>query len=142
MSYCTRTDVEDIFGVENIKVWADLDNDGDAEKILARITRAISWASERVDAAFRHGRYELPLVNDEGKTPLLIVDITSNLAGVWLYENRGVIDFDPNTGTVVHRLIHNKKRAEDMIRNIIVGRLDPGAAPAVTNVVPRVVTDG
>ena len=50
--------------------------------------------------------------------PATIVDMAANFAGVWLYENRGVQDFNAETGQALHRLQFNRKRAETALAEI------------------------
>ena len=123
MSYCARADIESVFGVENVKQWADLDNDEVSTKIAARITAAIAYAQAEVDDRLRGGPYTPPL--DE-PPPSVITDIAAKLAGVWMYENRGVRDYNPDTGEAEHRLTFQKDDAEKKLREIRVGlrRLD------------------
>ena len=120
--YCTEDDLYAIFGNHNITKWADLDNTGTAETIEARIERAIQHAGAEVDSRLRRSIYIIPLTNSSGTVPEDIIDVVATLAGVYLYENRGIDDYDPDTGRVIHRLIHSKKRAEGIIRAIQAGQ--------------------
>jgi len=120
--YCTEEDLYQIFGEHNITKWADLDNTGTAETIEARIERAIQHAGAEVDSRLRRSIYIIPLTNSSGTVPEDIIDVVATLAGVYLYENRGIDDYDPDTGRVIHRLIHSKKRAEGIIRAIQAGQ--------------------
>jgi hypothetical protein len=119
--YIEQSDIEDVFGASNVSKWADLDNDGDETAITARIDKAIAWAENEINSRLREGPYVLPLANDESDVPLEIVDVAANLAGVWLYENRGVQDFDPESGQSVHRLEWNRARAEKTLKEILAG---------------------
>ena len=116
--YIARTDIETVFGKGNIAKWADLDNEGNTTDISDRIDAAITWASNEVDSMLRNGPYDLPLACSDGAVPREVVDIVSNLAGVWLYENRGIQDFNAETGQAVHKLQWNRKRAYDTLREI------------------------
>ena len=135
--YCTVDDLYEIFGEHNITKWADLDNDdNDSGVITSRIDRAIRHASNEVDSRLRHGIYTLPIASSTGSIPEDIIDVVATLAGVYLYENKGIDDFDPDTGRVVHRLIHSKKRAEGIIRSIQAGQRHINAVQRVYQV-PR-----
>jgi hypothetical protein len=87
--YCSRSDVNDIFGATNVTTWGDLDNDADDDKITTRIARAISWATTEINDRLRGGPYEIPLPESTSST---IVDLCASLAGVWLYRSRGIDD--------------------------------------------------
>ena len=120
MAYCDRDNVEDRFGNSNVAAWADLDNDEDAAKILARITAAIVAADADIDDLLRGGMYTIPF--DE-PPPQAIIGISADLAGVWLYENRGIQDYNPETGAVVHRLKYADDRAWKKLRRIVAGQI-------------------
>ncbi len=137
MSYIARTDLEDKFGKKNVEVWADLDSAGVVADIAARIVTAIAFADETVDNALRHGRYTLPVTNTAGNTPLAIIDIAASIAGVWLYENRGVQDFDPDTGKPQHRLHWQRANAHKMLKELRMGQIELDAVSKVN--IPEVI---
>ena len=87
--YCTRSDINDIFGTNNVTTWADLDSDADADNISAHIARGIAWATTEINDRLRGGPYEIPLPATVAAT---ITDICATLAGVWLYRSRGTDD--------------------------------------------------
>ena len=87
--YCTRSDINDIFGTTNVTTWADLDNDSDGDVITARVARSIAWATTEINDRLRGGPYEIPLPSTVAAT---ITDLCATLAGVWLYRSRGVDD--------------------------------------------------
>lgn len=93
--YIADTNIFDEFGTQNCNAWADLDGDGDATKISNRIQRAINVAEDRFDSAFRTSVYLIPLqplgpIND-------VVSLIAQLAGIWLYECRGLRDKETTT---------------------------------------------
>jgi len=122
VSYCTRSDIEDLFGPLNVAKWADLDNDQDAAAIAARVARAIEVATAKIDDRLRGGPYSLPIVGD----PPTLVNLAASLAGLWLYESRGVQDFSPETGVPMHRLRWFSEQAEKTLKDLRAGvlRLD------------------
>ena len=134
-TYCERTDIENCYGATNVKTWSDLDNDGDATKIAARITAVIASVSSFVDGKMRRSKYSLPLL-ENGATPPVIVTIAAKLCGVELYEGRGIQDFNPDTGGVVHKLVWNKKEAERLLEQILDGSITLGALTTVTASMP------
>jgi phage gp36-like protein len=133
MAYSADTDLYDQFGLSNVTKWADLDNDGSAEKIAARIARAIAWADAEIDSRLRGGPYVLPLADEEEDVPLEIVDASACLAGVWLYESRGVTDYDETSGQPIHRLAYQRKRVDRVLREIIAGVRTLTAARTTTD---------
>jgi len=122
--YCTRSDIEDLFGSVNVVQWADMDNGQDADTITARIARAIAVCSARIDDRLRGGPYTLPILGD----PATLVNLCASLAGVWLYESRGVQDYSPEGGFPVHRLRWFSEQAEKTLRDLRSGVLRLDAA--------------
>jgi len=116
--YCSRDEMEAVFGPVNVAKWADLDDDEDPDKITARINWAISWAANEINDFMRGGFYVIPLMNVNKEVPLSIVNVAATLAGVWLYERRGVEDFDPESGNVSHRLAWHKNTAYQLLAEI------------------------
>jgi len=138
MDYCEQADIEDLFGAVNVAKWADLDNDIDATKIAARVARGIAVASAKVDDHLRGGPYALPITGDS----TTLVNLAAMLAGVWLYESRGVQDYSPDGGFPVHRLRWFSEQADTTIKMLRAGtlRLDVPLAVTGTNC-PFVVND-
>ncbi len=137
MSYIARTNIEDKFGKKNVEIWADLDNNQVQADITARITTAIAFADETVDNALRRGRYALPITDALSAVPKVIVDVTASIAGVWLYENRGVQDFDPDTGKAQHRLHWQKVDARRVLSWLRMGQIELNAVSTVST--PEVI---
>ena len=52
-TYCVRADVEAVYGTGNVAKWADLNNNGSAGEITARIAWAITAASNEIDDMLR-----------------------------------------------------------------------------------------
>lgn len=119
MSYCTRSDIEALFGKANVAKWADVDNDQDADAIGDRIDQAIAVATARIDDRLRNGPYTLPIAG----SPATLTNLAVQLAGVWLYESRGVQDFSPDTGFPVHRLRWHSEQAEKTLNDLLSGKL-------------------
>lgn len=120
MSYCAKSDIESVFGVSNVDNWADLDNDADASKIAARIARAIVVAESEVNDIFRRTGYLIPIVDADGNTPNTIENLTATMAGLWLYEARGISDQDRD-GRPVHRLRYMRLWVRNMLKEIANG---------------------
>lgn len=122
MSYCTAADILTFFGKTNVNRWADLENTKVQSEIDARIAVAITYAHNEVNDRLRGGPYTTPLVEPP---PNIITDIAARLAGVWLYESRGVEDIE-ESGKAVHKLTWHKDYARRVLREIRNGirRLD------------------
>lgn len=120
-TYCARADIEAVFGPSNVLIWADLDEDADASNITARITLAISVASEEIDDAVRLMHYTVPLADASQTTPVTITNLAATMAGIWLYEARGSQDFDEKTGAPYHRLAFRLEWAKRFIEQLRTG---------------------
>ena len=122
-AYCEKSNIVDCFGNTNVTQWADIDNDGSAVTIAARIARAIDVASDDIDDALRSGPYSIPITTPTGTTPTVIVDIAAKLAGVWLYQSRGAEDTTQGPGQPLHMLSSVKGEAHLALANIRTGKI-------------------
>lgn len=86
MAYITQPDIETVYGVNNIAVWSNLENDGSGAS-TSRIAAAIAYAEEYVDNRFRGSRYAIPFQGTSG-VPKVLVDWCAKIAGAWLYRSR------------------------------------------------------
>lgn len=84
--YCTPSDVERRWGINNVRQWADLENDGDNAKIQTQIDWAILAASERINSDLAASVYLLPF----NPVPYAVRRFAATLAGVELYNTRAV----------------------------------------------------
>lgn len=116
-TYCTQANIESTFGVGNIAEWAKVDPDYTSAQVTARITRAIAVASEDIDDILRAAGIEIPAVDESGNTPTTIEQIAADLAGVWLYESRGISDM-ARDGSPNHRLSAFAERAHQRLAQI------------------------
>ena len=123
MSYSSRSDIEDVFGIHNVEVWADLDGDEDSVKIASRIARAIVVADEEINDALRGGPYEVPVTRKLDGTagvPTTLTDVSAKLAGAWVYENRRLEDTDQEAAD--GRVSAHGKRAREILADITSGK--------------------
>lgn len=139
MAYSVRTDLNAVFGKANVDTWADLDGDQDADKITARIAAAVLSADGEIDAFMLHGPYALPIVDAENATPVIVRDVSAKLAGVWLYEARGVMDADDN-GKPFHRLASHVEKAWAVLHKLKDGRFKINVTTPKRNV-PEVIKE-
>jgi hypothetical protein len=112
--YCTRSDLELIFGVANIGKWADLDNANNSTFIANRITTMIALAHEMTNDALRAGAYVVPIASP---VPYAVSYHTACLAGVLLYESRGEVDSEDENGN--HRLTPFRRRWDAFIKKLL-----------------------
>jgi len=94
MSYCVQSDIELEFGATNVGEWADIDNDASAPTKAARIAEAILVADEEIDEILRLTQFRLAATQADGSgTPKTINRLARVIAGLWLYEARGAVDY-------------------------------------------------
>lgn len=91
--YAAQSDIEDIFGVTNVAVWSQLDpTQPPVTADTDRIQTALNYADARIISFFRnYGNYSIPLA-PQNNDVLLVTRWDATLAGVWLYESRGLRD--------------------------------------------------
>ena len=121
MAYATQANVEAIFGASNVNKWANIEQDGVAATITARIVLALENADSTINDYLRDSRYTIPFTSSP--LPLSLVDTAARLAGIWLYESRGVVDMDMETEKPIHKLMWHQKRVDKWLRNAKVGRI-------------------
>lgn len=126
-TYCTTDDIANTFGTTNRDDWADLENTADAAVKTARINWAIGVAGDDIDSVAMTFYTRIPLVNESGTVPTFVRDLAAILAGVKLYESRGVEDVD-REGRPMHRLSAMRDWAYNALEQIRRGeRKIPGA---------------
>ncbi len=88
--YIVQGDIENVFGVDNVATWSNLQNNTTAAD-TARITKGIEWAEDRLDSMFRTSRYVIPFA---GTITEEIKYWVSVMAGSWLHRPRGLRETD------------------------------------------------
>lgn len=90
MAYSTQSNVEAIFGAENVARWGRVNTDDDSSDVATNVTNAIAWADAQIDGLFQDGPYAIPFAT----VPTLVAHWSALLAGVYLYRRRGMSDDD------------------------------------------------
>jgi phage gp36-like protein len=121
-AYCTRSDIEMIFGAKNVALWADLDATEDATDIDNRIQAAINVATAEVDSILSSGPFRLPIADSPTTTPTLIREVTATLAGVYLYEGRGAEATVMDQGQPIHPYMFKRLWAMSVLQDLKAGR--------------------
>jgi phage gp36-like protein len=116
MAFATRQTIELIFGAANLVRWADKDNDGDAGKIAAAIAWALDEATLQLTSRLSGGPYATPFAT----TPPELVTPCARLAGVLLYDGRGITDADAE-GNPTNQLAPHRKMVDQFIKSIKSG---------------------
>lgn len=134
--YTDSRRIEEQFGIDNVHKWVALDDHDEAVDYAQRLYQQIADAEAEIDDALRDSAVPVPFTED---VPSLIVQIATQLAGVRLYESRGVIDWNPDTGQPSHRLQWHKKEAWQRLARLKAGQLRLSGETVVRH--PSVVCD-
>ncbi len=85
--YIDQGDIEDVFGVDNVAVWSNLQNDSTSAD-TSRITTAIAYAEQEVNDRFRMSMYQVPFTESESGGLYPVKNWCAVLAGAWLFRSR------------------------------------------------------
>jgi phage gp36-like protein len=124
MDYCTKAQMEAIWGVQNVSQFADMDNDANPTTIASRIAAAITWASAEIDDYLRVANYRIPCTTLTGTVetvPTTVAYHAAVLAGVFLYEARGAKDYDTTSGRLIHQYGFRATRVRRFLEEIANG---------------------
>ena len=126
----TRDDINNVFGSDNVTTWGDINNDGNASDITARIDWAIALAEEYFNDRLEDGPYNDidPTVSNQYKYNL------AKKAGLYLYESRGYED-QGNAWAAA------KKEVDDYIDRINLGMSSMSTQTRTSKNYPQVVND-
>lgn len=118
--YTSLGRINSMFGQANVAKWSQVN--GAATLDVLRIQgAAIVDAEAYIDAALRNNsQYVVPFTSP---IPAHITTIATILAGVNMYEAKGVLDWDPESGRPTHRLHYQRKRAMTDLDRIRTGRI-------------------
>lgn len=116
-----RKTLELTFGRDNIFKWADLDNNGDDADVELRIAHALSWAQSHFDSLLK-GVPAPP-------SSVSVDDVVLKLAGIWLYESRGIAEQDADKSPIAHHRKYCYNWVDAYIKSVI--RFSTPNAPSV-----------
>lgn len=114
--WSSRTELNLMFGSSQVDIWADVNSDNDADQITAKIDWAVETATD--DARTRLRGSAAAGVTCADKT---LRAMTTRLAGVLLYEARGIVDTSQEDGA--HRLTRHQKIADDWFMRVRAGQI-------------------
>lgn len=136
--WTSRSELERMFGVSNVRRWADTENTADESLIAANVREAIDDATD--EAMSLLSRAPCGQVVVASRT--LRRNVT-RLAAAILYEARGVMDTADEEGR--HRMKYSRDQAYKWFRMVRAGQIDIPGCIAPTNipyVVPHRVRHG
>lgn len=118
--YIAQADIEAIVGVDNVRLWSQLDNDivtADED----RIQTAIDEAEAQIEARFRQGRYAVPLVESGSNGILPIKRLIARQAAIYLYAARGSNDTGEAASAEAGRMADIQEQIDREIRAYTAG---------------------
>lgn len=136
MSYSTDDDLYLLFGRDNVRKWADVNNRGDESEIDDRIEWAREEAHDELNARLARSPYQFPLTVAPTR---FVKRMEATLACMLLNESRSITDTEEDAGD----LKNIAKRVERFIQGIKLGTIQlAGIVPAVAATeVPFAVND-
>lgn len=116
MAEATKNDLFNVFGRNNVKKWADLDNDKNETTTQERIDWALATALDYIYTRIR-GRYftSVPFAN----TPRIIIFMNCLYAGILLYDGRS-----QNVSTESRdEISRHRKQFKSLLRELLSGQM-------------------
>ncbi len=92
MSYAQQSDIESIFGPDNVAAWSLYDTgspSGSADP--TRVAAALAYADAEINSFFADGPYQLPL--NCSISASTVTYWAGVIAGVWLYGSRTSVSY-------------------------------------------------
>lgn len=131
-----RADIENVYGVNNVRMWSQLDADS-VEADTSRITTAINLQTETVQNRFRNSPYDINF----GGTQFTVTNWIAILAGVWLYFNRGSRDVSDQENSLSDKMLADELQVMQDIDTYLMGSRDlptdkDTAGPSAPVVIP------
>lgn len=115
--------------------WSNLDNEtttADADRIAA----AIAYAEGEVEDRFRGGAYAVPFVSTAGAFPAVMTTWMAQIAGAWLYKNRGMLDSPSGDEQDRNRITVHEREAKRGIMGALAGSRTLQLASSATSTRP------
>ena len=116
-NYITQSDIENLFGTDNVITWSNLDNTTTTAD-STRITAAINYAEQTVHNRFRNGPYSLPFSGTDG-TLYEVKHWCAVLAGAGLYNSRGVESEEDVARNQIARMVQD---VEARMASVLAGQ--------------------
>lgn len=119
LNWSSKEELERMFGVSNVQQWADLENNEVVAEINSQVQWAVQQATEDAKLRLKTSPFDVAGLTCV-PSPLRVA--TTRLAGVMLYESRGIKDIDED-GQGRHRLVRHERLADKFFRQVIAGQL-------------------
>jgi len=137
-TYADRAAIENLFGKGNVRKWASLESTASRAAIAARIVSVLAEAVDVVNGKLSSGPYGVPF-EDLPDTHSVIQRLTARIAGVLLYEARGVEDEQTEDSNA--SIKRHWQMAMDQIHEINKGGMRLVGLTPTYESVPEVITE-
>jgi hypothetical protein len=133
--YTHSVNVAARYGVDNMHLWLSSPQDDKDEPVdyalraYEFIARAERYIDDKVAGPYVANAYGL----DDAEVPGIITDLATRLAGVLMYEARGVDDISQESGEPVHRLRYEKREVDKQLKQIALGMISAARVYSETN---------
>jgi hypothetical protein len=131
--YVSQSDLEAVWGVDNIAEWSNLENADPPITATARIATAISWAEGYFNLRMRGGRYVVPVSSSDAGDSQVIKDIVARYAGRWLFQSRGIT----SRGEISDKILAVAAFADEIVDKLCSDEVRFGSATAVDGDTPE-----
>lgn len=135
-TYGTRAGIEGIYGTQNVRDYADVNDNSDAADISAQIDRARQHAYDWINSKIRGADLTAPATDVIFSEFGLLDDIENERAGAWLYFKRGKNDNDPTGPAQMQWHWDNAEKELDRIIGIVVGEDEDTAGAGEFQFIP------
>jgi len=128
--YTDSTRIELMFGGDNVHKWLALnDRDSPIDYALREyqiIKDAEQWIDDRLKGSFISEAFTEDI-------PAIIQQIATEIAGVMMYEARGITDTNPVTGAPQHKYRFIRDRAEARLKDLKYGKIKVATSASRTS---------
>ena len=118
--YCEEADMIQRFGDELLSQYSSMTGSDTNEQVSARRLWGRYQGSRDIDLALRGGQYTVPFTAPFDSE---VIDICAYLSLIRLYELKGTMDWNPDSGKPQHRYHFQRTEAAKKLNAIRTGRL-------------------
>jgi phage gp36-like protein len=122
-TYSADEDVYNAYGADSVRAWADLNSNGDADEITARMAWGRGSAYREMHDAMRAAGLTVPATAENFRGFASLPDIEAQVAGFWLHRSRGVNN-QQTSGLNADEIEDNYKRAMARLAGLIKEQVD------------------
>lgn len=119
-TYGSQTDMENVFGTQNIAQYSDINNTENGSADGTRVQAASDYADSQINAFFADGPFTVPIPFTETWASVMAANWYAVIAGVWMYSNRGSRDEKDNIGAKYAKMLNGAYRQMGLCKSGII----------------------